>query len=45
MLKFFYSPGACSLAAHIVLQESGEPRIRWMTRCFFAFEKALGNPP
>ena len=25
MLKFFYSPGACSLAAHIVLQESGEP--------------------
>lgn len=28
-----------------LLQESGEPRIRWMTRCFFAFEKALGNPP
>ncbi len=25
MLKFFYSPGACSLAAHIVLEESGEP--------------------
>ena len=25
MLTLFYSPGACSLAAHIVLEESGEP--------------------
>jgi len=25
MLTLFYSPGACSLAAHIVLEESGRP--------------------
>jgi glutathione S-transferase len=25
MLTLYFTPGACSLAAHIVLEESGEP--------------------
>ncbi len=27
-----------------LLQEPGETKARWMTRCFFAFERALGVP-